>query len=94
MDCIEETLRFVNAERKYRSIGEPLDELPRGRRDAGEGCPVALAFAPADVLVSGSGIFFVGPTSEPGNLLPPEPVQQFIDAFDKGELPQYDEDAA
>ena len=89
MDFIKETLDWVNRERVACSIGEPLDDLPKGECGHAGRCPIAMALL-ADMVLP-TAIWF-----EPGDLAHwplPAHVTQFIRAFDAGDLPQYDVNA-
>jgi hypothetical protein len=94
MEQYKDVLDWVNRARAEYNIGggEPLDALPMGARHRAGECPIALALGGrGSVMVLPSGICFecVDKWVYP----PPEYVQQFIRAFDRGEIPELDVDA-
>lgn len=91
MDFIKETLSWVNAVRAENNIGDPLEDLPKGARGEATSCPLACALLAESVSRSAGVIFdwFDRTCSMPM----PACAGEFVDAFDRGELPQYDENA-
>ena len=64
---------------------ELIDRLPKGERDNAQSCPCGLA----------TGVYVDNLTWGPDEAHNrayelPIPVQEFVSAFDAGELPQYD----
>ncbi|MGZ6854805.1 MAG: hypothetical protein ACXVGC_12210 [Mycobacteriaceae bacterium] len=97
MDFIKETLDFVNRERVARGIGEPLDELPKGIQGESCKCPIANALK---CEVGTHDLFFYAVEEDAEHathrwdaVALPECAEQFVEAFDNGELPQFDENA-
>lgn len=87
MGFIQETLDWVNRERKARyGFDKPLDDLPKGTRMSGCDCPIALALS-ADAVTNGLVIYDWWARDESINL--PAYAKEFVEAFDAGLLPQY-----
>lgn len=91
MDFIKETLDWVNRERKARHSLPPLDDIPKGCRNTGYHCPLTHAL-PAYYVGGGLAIFEISIEGSDNVNLPPY-AQEFVRAFDRGELSQYDERA-
>lgn len=86
--CVAETLEWCNTIRAEKKQ-EPLERLPKGERDNGVSCPCGRA----------TGVFVDQFTWGPDERHRKEhelplPVRLFVQMFDNGDLPQYDESPA
>lgn len=81
---VVETLAWCNERRAERDM-EPLKRLPKGRRSDPESCPCGKATG----LKVRVRTYREGDSDTPLPL--PVAVEDFVEAFDGGELPQYDE---
>lgn len=93
MEQYKDVLDWVNRARAEYHIGggEPLDALPMGGRDRCHECPIAVALGGYDnvtVLPATISLDRIART-----VRTPEYVEQFIRAFDRGEIPELDVDA-
>lgn len=93
MEQYKDVLGWVNRARAEYHIGggEPLGALPMGARHRACECPIAVALGgPGSVFVT----YYVIDFERVGKWVhPPEYVEQFIRAFDRGEIPELDLDA-
>lgn len=83
---VAETLAWCNEMRAVKGM-EPLDVLPKGRRYDGASCPCGAAtglHVERFNAFEGLSLFCELPAA----------VRSFVDAFDNGNLPQYEEAAA
>lgn len=94
MEQYKDVLDWVNRARAEYHIGggEPLDALPMGRRQSCYECPIAVALGGRDALtgVVSYAIYFERINK---TVYPPAYVGQFIQAFDRGEIPALDVNA-
>ncbi len=82
---VAETLAWCNERRAEKGM-EPLDRLPKGDREDPASCPCGKATG----LWVDNRTF--GPTQSLHQANPlPQEVIEFVEAFDGGDLPQYDE---
>lgn len=89
-EFVQGTLDWCN-KRRVADGKEPLDRLPKGTRGDGRSCPCGQASG----LYVGARGWKTGDEMEAaiGGWRPlPQPVVEFVEAFDNGELPQYDID--
>lgn len=100
---IQDVIKLVNDARKALGM-EPVDDLPKGRRKQPCLCPVARALSTGErhAAVSATAVAFgveaqaqvvastwERPRASMSVQLPP-PLSDFVVAFDRGELPQYE----
>lgn len=78
------TLAWCNEMRALKGDA-PLDRLPRGERRDGTSCPCGKATG----LFVDTVTYAPSPISDDYALLPVV-VQQFVELFDEGHLPEYD----
>lgn len=95
---VAETLDWCNEVRGEKGM-EPLPRLPKGRREDPVSCPCGQA---TGLWVESPDFFDQEDVDSYANDLDhlreeglafvlPDAVQEFVSAFDKGELPQYEE---
>lgn len=84
---VAETLAWCNERRAEKDL-EPLDALPKGKREDPQTCPCGRATG----LWVDSEAYGIDQESWARNPIPlPGAVTDFVAAFDDCELPQYDE---
>ena len=86
----ERVLDYVNRIRVQRRIGEPLEELPKGRPGNELRCPIANALGGACEVSAGHAFWQVGdiPGHRYEKIRLPKFVHDFIERFDAGAYPE------
>ncbi len=90
---LDAVLRWANAVRLERGLGEPLTEIPKGRILESCACPLARALG-TDVAIGLFTADFTLPGEEDDIIELPEAASDFIRAFDAGAYPELIEAAA
>lgn len=87
---VAETLAWCNEKRRERGM-EPLERLPKGLRDDPRSCPCGKATGLVVWTYEYSADWSPGMKNFDAQTLPLA-VTEFTVAFDRGELPQYNDD--
>ena len=80
--CVAETLKWCNDRRKEQGR-EPLNELPKGRKFDPHSCPCGKA--------TGINVYTKRISDPKSGLELPSAVAEFVEMFDAGLLPEYEE---
>ncbi len=85
----DEVLAWVNRVRDEHGLGEPLSELPEGKKGNGSKCPVALAIGAEHVIATSDCVSWGDPmiNGDHHEITPPEFVGTFMHEFDFGRYP-------
>lgn len=86
---LDHILNWVNLTRQAFALGDPLDQLPAGRRTCGESCVIANALG--DGVRATNLHAYLDRTDT--TIYFPSFVREFVVDFDQGRWPELDVDA-